>query len=137
MTEISLPSPFSLIKYESVDNTNEEAKRLARDGAPEGIVVLARKQTSGTGRRGRKWVSAIGNLYFSLVLRPEFSVIKALQLSYVASLCIAENMDEVLPESSIVNCKWPDDVLVDKRKISGILRESPSASEAVPEGGKY
>ena len=122
--KVNLPSPFKLITYDSVDSTNEEVKRLARDGAPEGIVVWAKEQSSGIGRRGRKWVSSVGNLYCSILLRPACLANKAMQLSFVTSLCIAEEVDYVLPKSAIVNCKWPNDVLVEQRKISGILLES-------------
>jgi BirA family transcriptional regulator, biotin operon repressor / biotin---[acetyl-CoA-carboxylase] ligase len=127
--KVSLPIPFKLITYDTVDSTNEEAKRLARDGVPDGVVVWAKEQSSGTGRRGRKWTSEIGNLYFSILLRPKCSAFKAMQLSFLASLCIAESITDVLPETAIVNCKWPNDVLVEERKISGILLESQSTPQ--------
>lgn len=122
--KVSLPSPFKLISYDIIGSTNEEAKRLAMDGAPEGIVVWAKNQSSGIGRRGRKWVSAEGNLYFSILLRPEYLALKALQLGFLTSLCIVEEVALVLPSSASVNCKWPNDVLVEGSKVSGILLES-------------
>jgi BirA family biotin operon repressor/biotin-[acetyl-CoA-carboxylase] ligase len=126
--KLSLPIPFKLITYDSVGSTNEEAKRFAMDGAPEGIVVWAKDQSSGIGRRGRKWVSSEGNLYFSILLRPECLAFKAMQLNFVTSLCIAEEVAHVLPRSAFINCKWPNDVLVEGRKISGILLESQTNS---------
>ena len=126
---IKLPSPLKLITYDTIDSTNEEAKRLARKGAPSGVVVWAKEQSSGIGRRGRKWISEIGNLYFSILLRPECSAFKAMQLSFLASVCMAENIKYVLPETAIVNCKWPNDVLVKDRKISGILLESQTIAQ--------
>ena len=122
--KVSLPSPFKLMTYDNVGSTNEEAKRLAMDGEPEGVVVWAKEQSSGIGRRGRKWISPEGNLYFSILLRPQCLAIKAMQLSFVTSLCIAEEVAHVLPSSAIISCKWPNDVLVKERKISGILLES-------------
>ncbi|MBH89346.1 MAG: biotin--[acetyl-CoA-carboxylase] ligase [Magnetovibrio sp.] len=122
--KVSLPSPLKLIIHEIIDSTNEEAKRLARNGMPEGVVVWAKEQSSGVGRRGRKWESARGNLFFSVLLRPDCSASKAMQLSYVVSLSIAKIIDDVLPSSVVVRCKWPNDILVENRKISGILLET-------------
>ena len=124
--KVNLPSSFQLFSYDNVDSTNEEAKRLAKKGIPDGAIVWAKEQSSGIGRRGRKWVSAKGNLFFSILLRPNCSVPEAMQLSFVTSLSIMEIIDDVLPESVNVNCKWPNDILVENRKISGILLESQS-----------
>ena len=99
--KVSLPSPLKLIIHEIIDSTNEEAKRLARNGMPEGVVVWAKEQSSGVGRRGRKWESARGNLFFSVLLRPDCSASKAMQLSYVVSLSIAKIIDDVLPSSVV------------------------------------
>jgi len=91
-------------------------------------VVWAKEQSSGIGRRGHKWISEEGNLYCSILLRPECHAFKAMQLSFVASLCIAEAVAYALPKSAFVNCKWPNDVLVEERKISGILLGSQTKS---------
>ncbi len=128
---ITLPSPYKLIALDSIDSTNEEAKRMAENGAPEGIVVWAQEQTAGRGRRGRTWVSGKGNLYCSILLRPDCHAFKAMQLSFVASLGMADAVASALPKGTFVNCKWPNDVLVEGRKISGILLES----QTVPLGG--
>ena len=120
----SLPSPYQLITFETIDSTNEEAKRLAGSDAPEGTVVWAREQSAGRGRRGRAWVSGHGNLYCSILLRPDCHAFKAMQLSFVAALAMADAVASVLPKGAFVNCKWPNDVLVEGRKISGILLES-------------
>ncbi|MBT4934770.1 MAG: biotin--[acetyl-CoA-carboxylase] ligase [Rhodospirillaceae bacterium] len=127
----SLPSPYKLISLDCIDSTNEEAKRMAMDGAPEGTVVWAREQTAGRGRRGRSWTSDSGNLYCSILLRPDCHAFKAMQLSFVAALGMAEAVASVLPKGTFVNCKWPNDVLVEGRKVSGILLES----QTVPLGG--
>ena len=128
---VNLPSPFKLLAYESLDSTNEEAKRLAEGGAAEGCVIWAREQTAGRGRRGREWVSREGNLYCSILLRPDCHAFKAMQLSFIASLSMAEAVASVLPKGTFVDCKWPNDVLVEGRKISGILLET----QTVPLGG--
>jgi BirA family transcriptional regulator, biotin operon repressor / biotin---[acetyl-CoA-carboxylase] ligase len=127
----SLPSPYNLIELDTIDSTNEEAKRLAADGAPEGTVVWAHEQTAGRGRRGREWVSAPGNLYCSILLRPECHAFKAMQLSFITSSSMADAVASVMPKGTFVNCKWPNDVLVEGRKVSGILLES----QTVPLGG--
>ena len=67
----SLPDGFRLLHFATIGSTNDEAKALARDGAAEGTLVWADEQTAGRGRRGRAWLSPPGNLYFSLVLRPD------------------------------------------------------------------
>ncbi len=120
----SLPSPYNLISLDCIDSTNEEAKRMAYDGAPEGTVIWAREQTAGRGRRGRTWTSNAGNLYCSILLRPDCLASKAMQLSFVTALEMAEAISSILPKGAFVNCKWPNDVLVGGRKVSGILLES-------------
>lgn len=128
---VNLPPPFRVLAFDSIESTNEEAKRLAQAGSVDGTVVWARKQTAGKGRRGRKWQSPEGNLFVSLLLRPECHAQRALQLSFVASLAMAEAVSSMLPKGTFVHCKWPNDVLVEGRKVSGILLES----QAVALGG--
>jgi BirA family transcriptional regulator, biotin operon repressor / biotin---[acetyl-CoA-carboxylase] ligase len=118
-----LPPPFRLIAHEAIGSTNDEAKRLARDGADEGLIVWARTQTAGRGRRGRFWVSPPGNLYFSLVLRPQCRVAAAAQLGFVAAVALAGAIGELAPNIEL-RCKWPNDLLADGKKISGILLET-------------
>ncbi len=129
--DVILPSPFRVLAYDSIDSTNEEAKRLARAEVEDGAVVWALRQTAGKGRRGRSWQSEAGNLYCSLLLRPECHARRALQLSFVAALAMAETVSAVLPKGAFVHCKWPNDVLIEGRKVSGILLES----QAVALGG--
>jgi BirA family transcriptional regulator, biotin operon repressor / biotin---[acetyl-CoA-carboxylase] ligase len=117
------PWPFRLIAYETIGSTNEEAKRLARDGAPEGLMVCARSQTAGRGRRGRTWVSPPGNLYASLVLRPRCRAAVAAQLGFVTSLALAAAIEELAPGIEL-RCKWPNDLLANGKKIAGILLET-------------
>jgi BirA family biotin operon repressor/biotin-[acetyl-CoA-carboxylase] ligase len=120
---LRLPSPFRLVAYETIGSTNDEAKRLARDGTPEGLIVWARKQTAGRGRRGRAWVSPAGNLYLSLLLRPKCSAATAAQLGFVAALGMAAALGELAP-GVVLSCKWPNDLLVNGKKIAGILLET-------------
>lgn len=120
----TLPAGYRLVCYDSVGSTNDEAKHLARDGAAEGTLVWALEQTAGRGRRGRAWVSPRGNLYASLILRPDCPAHRAAQLGFVAALAVGETLGTMLPLLKCLSYKWPNDVLVSGRKIAGILLES-------------
>lgn len=124
---MTAPQPFSVIEHEILDSTNDEACRLASGGAADGIVVWAHRQRAGRGRRGRRWQSPDGNLYFSVILRPSASPAVAAQLSLVAAVAMAETLAELLPDDTRIEQKWPNDVLVDGKKIAGILLESSGA----------
>jgi BirA family biotin operon repressor/biotin-[acetyl-CoA-carboxylase] ligase len=115
-----LPDGWTLVALETVASTNDEAGRLAEAGAAEGTVVWACAQTGGRGRRGRHWASPVGNLYCSTILRPDCPVPRAAELGFVAALAVAD----VIPADRAVRVKWPNDVMVDGGKISGILLES-------------
>ncbi|MBL4614860.1 MAG: biotin--[acetyl-CoA-carboxylase] ligase [Magnetovibrio sp.] len=120
---LQLPSPYRLVELECVDSTNAEAKRLAEQGAPDCTIVWAKSQTAGRGRRGREWVSGDGNLYFSILLRMPYPMETMTQLSFVAANAVADAVQVAAPRGSFVNVKWPNDVLVEGKKISGILME--------------
>ncbi len=122
---------FSLVALESIDSTNEEARRRARAGAPEGTLIWARAQSRGRGRRGRSWSSPVGNLYLSLLLRPRVPPAVAAQVGFVAAVALAEALVALLPPGRNVACKWPNDLLVDGAKISGILPEAEAAGGLV------
>ncbi len=119
-----MPSSFHLALMNEVDSTNDEARRRAAQGAPTGTLVWSRAQTGARGRRGRKWESPKGNLYCSLLLRPEKPLAEVPQLSFVAALAVSDTVDSALPAGPRVRCKWPNDVLVEGRKVSGVLLES-------------
>ncbi len=124
----ALPPGYRLHAHDTLDSTNEEATRLARDGAPAGTVVWALRQTAGRGRTGRSWTSEAGNLLFSLLLRPDVPPAAAAQLSFVAALALGEAVSEVLPAGVDLRYKWPNDLLLDGRKAAGILLESAGAT---------
>ncbi|MCP4328791.1 MAG: biotin--[acetyl-CoA-carboxylase] ligase [Alphaproteobacteria bacterium] len=122
--QFDLPSYCTPVLLEQVDSTNEEAKRLAADGAPHLTLVVARHQTKGRGRQGRAWVSPPGNLYSSLVLRPDCSPAVAAQIGFVAALATRDVIVDFTHGAVDVRCKWPNDVLIDGRKVCGFLLES-------------
>jgi BirA family transcriptional regulator, biotin operon repressor / biotin---[acetyl-CoA-carboxylase] ligase len=119
-----MPARYRLVCYDSIGSTNDEAKRLARDGAPDGTFVWSLEQTAGRGRRGRTWASPRGNLYTSLISRPDCLASQAAQLSFVAAMAIGEALRAILPKIEGLAYKWPNDVLINSRKTAGILLES-------------
>ncbi|HEB02620.1 MAG TPA: biotin--[acetyl-CoA-carboxylase] ligase [Nitrospirae bacterium] len=113
----------NLIWLESTESTNDHAMALAKDGAPSGTLVAADAQTAGRGRLGREWVSPPGlNLYFSIILRPELSS-RAIPL--ITLMCAVEAAGALRNVTGAeVKLKWPNDLLLDGRKLGGILVES-------------
>ncbi|HXP13411.1 MAG TPA: biotin--[acetyl-CoA-carboxylase] ligase, partial [Stellaceae bacterium] len=127
-----LPGFFRLTQLASVPSTSEEAKRLAREGAPEGSFVTATEQTAGHGRQGRAWFSPPGNFHGSVVLRPDCATAQAAQLGFAAALAVGEACAGFLPKSATLAYKWPNDVLLGAKKAAGILLESESGEGAKP-----
>ncbi|HKX07798.1 MAG TPA: biotin--[acetyl-CoA-carboxylase] ligase [Stellaceae bacterium] len=124
------PSPtLRVLRYDTLGSTNDEAKRLAEAGAEEWTVVSAREQTGGRGRGGNAFVSPPGNLYLSVILRPARSASVAVQLGFAAALAVGEAVVSRLPPGRDLRYKWPNDVLVDGQKLSGILLESAAAQD--------
>ncbi|HSD34147.1 MAG TPA: biotin--[acetyl-CoA-carboxylase] ligase [Alphaproteobacteria bacterium] len=121
-----LPAAWRLEARATVGSTNEDAKRLALAGAPEFTLIWALEQKQGRGRRGRSWSSPRGNLYLSLVLRPEVAAGEAAQIGFVAAVALAETLRPLLPPGAEIALKWPNDVLIGRRKVSGILPEAVS-----------
>lgn len=109
-----------------VGSTNDEARVLWRQGACEGTVVRAQRQTAGRGRRGRQWVSEPGNLYCSLLLTPQCPLSHASQLSFVMAIAAGEAILPFLASPEFLSYKWPNDLLFEKKKIAGILMETES-----------
>ena len=116
----------SLYYYDAIDSTNLQAKRLAEEGAPNGTVVVADQQSAGRGRRGRTWASPAGaNLYFTVLLRPKIAPDKASMLTLVMALAVAEGIRSI----AIPGIKWPNDIVIDGRKVCGILTEMSLSAE--------
>jgi BirA family transcriptional regulator, biotin operon repressor / biotin---[acetyl-CoA-carboxylase] ligase len=128
-TEPQLPHGYLLHAFDRVESTNDEARRLAEQGAAAGAVVVADEQLKGRGRHGRAWASPPGNLYASLLLRPEGTLAEAAQLSLVASLALAEALIALAPPAADVRVKWPNDVLVRGAKVAGLLLESAAGAD--------
>lgn len=123
-----LPPAYRLVVLDRVESTNDEARDRAEAGAEDGTLIWAREQTKGRGRQGRAWVSAPGNLFFSMVLRPDCPAEAAAQLGFVAALAVGDAVGSVAPPMEI-RYKWPNDVLFGDRKGAGILLESKATAE--------
>ena len=128
-----LPAGFRLHRLGAVASTNDEARRLAQQNAPDRTVVLAETQTAGRGRYSRQWESPHGNLYASFVFRPAVVPRHAGQIGYVAALAVHDTVAALTGRPSAVACKWPNDVLVGGEKIAGILPESLIGSDGALE----
>jgi BirA family biotin operon repressor/biotin-[acetyl-CoA-carboxylase] ligase len=114
--------------FAEIDSTNRHALARAAEGAPHGLAVIAEAQTAGRGRLGRSFFSpARTNLYVSFVLRPGGSAATLGTLPLAAGVALAETVAAELGDAARVELKWPNDVLVDGKKISGILLERGSA----------
>jgi BirA family biotin operon repressor/biotin-[acetyl-CoA-carboxylase] ligase len=124
----SLPEGFVLHRYDTVGSTNDEARQLARDGAPAGTLVWAAAQSAGRGRRGHLWQSPPGNLYLSMVLRPDAPAANAPQLGFVAALALGDALDQLAAPALQLRYKWPNDLLAGGSKFAGILLESEMAA---------
>jgi BirA family biotin operon repressor/biotin-[acetyl-CoA-carboxylase] ligase len=118
---VSLGRP--LVAVETTTSTNDDAKRAALAGAPSGAAFVADAQTRGRGRLGRSWHSPRGeNLYASFVLRPSFEPARAPLVTLASGLAVADALAPLVRAN--VTIKWPNDVLVDDRKVAGILAEA-------------
>ncbi len=108
--------------YDEIDSTNTRAKQHAEEGCPHGALVAANMQRAGKGSRGRGWQSPPGAaVYMSLVLRPKFLPNKASMVTLVMALAVAKAIEETTSLSCQI--KWPNDVIVNKKKVCGILTE--------------
>ena len=112
----------SIYFYEETDTTNNRARELALEGAPEGTLVVAEKQTAGRGRRGKVWESPLGTgIWMSLVLRPQIMPAEASVLTLLCGLATAEAIEVETGLSAGI--KWPNDILINGKKAVGILTE--------------
>lgn len=116
--------------YDAVDSTNLRAMQEAESGAPEGALIVADMQTAGRGRRGRSWQSPAGtNVYFTLILRPDYMPDKASMVTLVMALAVAEGIEAVCGLQTQI--KWPNDIVANGRKVCGILTEMRAERDSV------
>jgi BirA family biotin operon repressor/biotin-[acetyl-CoA-carboxylase] ligase len=123
---------FNLIIFDEIDSTNEEAKRLVQSGVSGNFVIWAKSQSKGKGRNGKRWISPPGNFYLSLLIRPEFDLSVSSELSFVVAVAIGGALSNFLENSSKkIEYKWPNDVLINGKKLASILIETSAKSNSI------
>jgi len=119
-----------ILVFEETSSTNDVVEHLAKSGAREGLVVFAESQTRGRGRRGRAWVSPRGKgLWFSVLLRPSLPPTAASRITVAASVAVARAIRETCRVEARI--KWPNDVIVNGRKLAGILTELRAETDEI------
>ena len=136
-----LSSPNSLLPYEfpgleqriyyfqEIGSTMDAARELTKRGAGEGTIVIAEAQTHGRGRLSREWLSPEGGIYFTLILRPKISPAYASRINLMAAVAVAATIRKLFGLKA--ELKWPNDVLIEGRKVCGILAEMDAETDVV------
>jgi BirA family biotin operon repressor/biotin-[acetyl-CoA-carboxylase] ligase len=127
-----VPSGYRLLRLETVDSTNAEARRRADAGEPGPLWIWSARQSAGKGRNGRTWQSQPGNLFASLLISLNCPLRTASQLALLAGVVAYDTIAKLLPEEtrSELLLKWPNDVLIKGDKVAGMLLESASETRA-------
>ncbi|MCX5726073.1 MAG: biotin--[acetyl-CoA-carboxylase] ligase [Candidatus Saganbacteria bacterium] len=107
--------------FEEIDSTNDEAKRLVRSGAGEGVVVIAEKQSKGRGKPGRVWASPAGGIYLSAILKPRKNPKDLSTITFLGAISVARAIKALFHINA--NLKWPNDILLSGKKVGGVLTE--------------
>ncbi|MDD5137129.1 MAG: biotin--[acetyl-CoA-carboxylase] ligase, partial [Candidatus Omnitrophica bacterium] len=120
----------SVISYRKVDSTNIVAYELAEKGMKEGTVILADEQVKGKGRHGRHWSSpSKGGIYMSCILRPSIAPSEISRITLLAAIAVAQAIRDIT--SLEVTIKWPNDIMIDRKKLCGILTEMKAEQDSV------
>jgi BirA family biotin operon repressor/biotin-[acetyl-CoA-carboxylase] ligase len=119
-----------IYSFETIDSTNTFARTLGEDESPHGTLIVAEEQTAGRGRQGRRWQSQRGkNLLLSIVFRTPFIHERARMLPFAAALAAADGAEHFT--HCPVECKWPNDLMIEKRKFAGMLIEAVTQNDSV------
>jgi BirA family biotin operon repressor/biotin-[acetyl-CoA-carboxylase] ligase len=110
----------NIVYFNEIDSTNIKAKELAQKNIEDGSIIIAEKQTLGSGRFNRKWISPNGGLWFTLVLRPNLPPNEAPKITQIAAAAIYKTLSDLDINISI---KWPNDIILNNKKLCGILAE--------------
>jgi BirA family biotin operon repressor/biotin-[acetyl-CoA-carboxylase] ligase len=132
--DLLLPYEFTGLEqkiyyFPEIGSTMDAARELAKRGAREGTIVIAEVQTRGRGRLSREWLSPEGGIYFTLVLRPSISPAYAPRINLIASIAVAATIRKLFGLKA--ELKWPNDVLIEGKKVCGILAEMDAEMDAV------
>ena len=121
----NLPAGYKVIALDTIGSTNDELKRRALSGFDEeGLTVWSRVQTAGKGRNKRSWVSEIGNMFISVLFRPYCSISVAAQIGFLPVIAASKTLDCLLGQPTNFSYKWPNDLLLNGKKIAGTLLEA-------------
>lgn len=118
-----------LYYFETINSTNLFAKKLAKEGAEEGVVVVADVQSSGRGRKNRTWSSPKGGLWFSTVLYPKISPQRGMLITMASSIAVAQGIKEITGINPVI--KWPNDLSINGKKVCGILTEIDAEIDSI------
>ena len=125
-TTPKMPAGYRLLRLDTIDSTNAEARRRAEMGEPGPLWIWSARQSKGRGRAGREWTSQVGNLFASLLIRLNCPLQTASQLALVAGIITYETISKLIAYEgrSKLLLKWPNDVLLGEEKIAGMLLEN-------------
>lgn len=118
-----------ILAFECLDSTNDTAYQLAEKGEKEGTVVVAERQRKGKGRQGRHWVSSKGGIYLSCILKPDIEPKEVAKITLVSAVAVSVSIREEAGVPAMI--KWPNDIMIDKRKVCGILTEMKAEQDKV------
>jgi len=124
----------NIFYFKNLSSTNEFARKMVQKGAKEGTVIIAEEQTEGRGRKGRKWFSPPGGLWFSIILYPSLPPEKGGLLMMASSVSIVDSLADIGINAGI---KWPNDILIGKKKVCGILMEMEASLNKINFAGDY
>jgi BirA family biotin operon repressor/biotin-[acetyl-CoA-carboxylase] ligase len=132
--DLLLPYEFpsleqSIHHFREISSTMDAARQLAKRAAREGTIVIAEVQTRGRGRLSREWLSPEGGIYFTLVLRPRISPAYAPRVNLMAGIAVATTIRKLFGLKA--ELKWPNDVLIEDKKVCGILAEMDAETDVV------
>ncbi len=115
--------------FDSLPSTMDEARTRILQGEEDGTLIIALQQTEGRGRRGRRWESLPGNIYLTYMTYLNIPISRAPQLSLVACVAVGEKLRSFLPPTHHLTYKWPNDLLLNEKKVGGLLLEAVPLSE--------
>jgi BirA family biotin operon repressor/biotin-[acetyl-CoA-carboxylase] ligase len=120
----------NIIHFDSIDSTSNHAKAIALKGAKEGTVVIAEEQTKGRGRLGRSWLSPKGQgIWMSIILRPDIIPTHAMKVTQIVAAAITKALRKFTKDDVLI--KWPNDIVLHKKKVCGILTEMSAEIDKV------
>lgn len=126
---------WRLRRYAHLPSTQTLAVTLAEADEPEGLAILADRQSAGQGTQGRVWEGASGNLHISMLLRPTGPMAEVAQYSLLAGVALAEAVAGFAPDPAALSLKWPNDLLLGGAKMAGILTQAAAGPQSGPGGG--